>query len=540
MNARFESADDPLAPPARIGVSSLDGREFDVAIVGGGANGASAAQHLAAAGYSVILVEKDDFAFGASSKSGRSQHVGLRFLEPGEGLGYRGGALVDLLLHPKTTMRNLRRAREAVANRADLCVSMKERLERTNAYYPVWEGDRFSPWLVNLGLRTLEALNPRGATSIGRVRLSREQAKTHPLLRHLRDVDKLTGVLGWHEYLFDWAERIVIDTVLDARRMGALTLNYVEAVGLKHENDAWSVQLRNTLDPSDHAAIRAKALINAAGAWIDKVGKLSTTAPRRLVRGTRGSHIVVQLPPECAGSGLTTYMPSKLPFYVQAMRGLHFIGPTDSPYDDDPDRIRATPEEVDMLLEASNWLLPSMRLKKADVLFTWSGVRPLTYAPDQPMGIRGYVIHDMARHGMPNALALTSGPLLAHRTAGRKLRDAVAARIQPSGRMQEISYRAKLFAEAPHSPRLLNHGTDIRLAHLRQAAAEEQVVTLADLLFRRVGAAWTATNGREGARVAAEAVADIMGWDSPRIDEEVKRYFSYLDDKHPAAPDIAS
>jgi glycerol-3-phosphate dehydrogenase len=229
-------------------------------------------------------------------------------------------------------------------------------------------------------------------------------------------------------------------------------------------------------------------------------------------------------------------MPSKLPLYVQPMRDMHFIGPTDSPYDGDPDRIRATNEEVEQLLEAANWLLPSMRLTKSDILFTWSGVRPLTYAPDQPMGIRGYVIHDMAKDGMPNALALTSGPLLAHRTAGRKLRDTIRAKIDPSQPKQQLSYRAKLFRESPESPTLLNQGSDVRLAHLRQAAAEEQPVTLADIMFRRVGVGWTATNGREAARVAAEAVADIMGWDDARIGVEVERYIAYLEEKHPALP----
>jgi glycerol-3-phosphate dehydrogenase len=142
----------------------------------------------------------------------------------------------------------------------------------------------------------------------------------------------------------------------------------------------------------------------------------------------------------------------------------------------------------------------------------------------------------MAKDGMPNALALTSGPLLAHRTAGRKLRDTIRAKIDPSQPKQQLSYRAKLFRESPESPTLLNQGSDVRLAHLRQAAAEEQPVTLADIMFRRVGVGWTATNGREAARVAAEAVADIMGWDDARIGVEVERYIAYLEEKHPALP----
>ena len=66
----------------RTELGTLDGRTFDVVVIGGGISGASSAQHLAAAGYSVLLVEKDDYASAATSRSGRLLHCGLRYLAP--------------------------------------------------------------------------------------------------------------------------------------------------------------------------------------------------------------------------------------------------------------------------------------------------------------------------------------------------------------------------------------------------------------------------------------------------------------------------
>ena len=67
----------------RTPLAELDGRAFDVAVIGAGVNGASAAQHLAAAGYAVLLIDQGDFASGSSSRSSRLLHCGLRYLAPG-------------------------------------------------------------------------------------------------------------------------------------------------------------------------------------------------------------------------------------------------------------------------------------------------------------------------------------------------------------------------------------------------------------------------------------------------------------------------
>jgi glycerol-3-phosphate dehydrogenase len=100
-----------------------------------------------------------------------------------------------------------------------------------------------------------------------------------------------------------------------------------------------------------------------------------------------------------------------------------------------------------------------------------------------------------------------------------------------------LSYAAKTYPRAEDSPAFLNHWPEARLSDLRHAARHEHPVTLQDLMFRRVGAGWTATMGREAARKAAETVADILGWDARRIDDEVAAYLRHIRHAHGVEPD---
>ena len=197
--------------------------------------------------------------------------------------------------------------------------------------------------------------------------------------------------------------------------------------------------------------------------------------------------------------------------------------------------MRATDEEIAFLIDEAGHLLPGAGIKRSDVLFTWAGVRPLTFEPDQPQGARSRELHDLSSEGLPNLLALTAGPIMTHRSAGREACEAVRKRIEPSGAPRSLSYAAKTFPENQNSPPLVDDHPTISLADLRYAAEHEQPVNLVDLLFRRTGVGWTATMGRDAASKAAETVADIMGWDEDRVRREVAAYRAHLARMHGVA-----
>ena len=129
----------------RAPLAELEGRRFDVAVIGAGANGASAAQHLAGAGYSVLLIDKGDYASGSSSRSSRLLHCGLRYLAP-------GGSLWDFALHPSRLKTALTMAREAMLCRRQLVQTAPERVLPMTFHFPIWRDGVYRAWQVDLAL----------------------------------------------------------------------------------------------------------------------------------------------------------------------------------------------------------------------------------------------------------------------------------------------------------------------------------------------------------------------------------------------------
>src|SRR5918993_3103194 len=158
----------------RAPLSALDGRSFDVAIIGAGVNGASAAQHLAGAGYSVLLVDKGDYGSGTSSRSSRLLHCGLRYLAP-------GCSIWDFALHPSRLRTALSMARQAMLDRRQFVQTAPERTRALNFHFPVWRGGVYQAWQVDLAMRILAALAPSDVP-LGQRRLSPDEARRTPLV----------------------------------------------------------------------------------------------------------------------------------------------------------------------------------------------------------------------------------------------------------------------------------------------------------------------------------------------------------------------
>ena len=95
-----------------------------------------------------------------------------------------------------------------------------------------------------------------------------------------------------------------------------------------------------------------------------------------------------------------------------------------------------------------------------------------------------------------------------------------------------VSYAARTFPDNQNSPPLLEDDTAVKLSDLRYAAEHEHATNLTDLLFRRVGVGWSRTMGAEAALRAAEAAAEPLGWDGPKVQAEVAAYRQHLEAQH--------
>ena len=506
-------------------LDELGGQVFDVAIIGAGINGCAAAQETAAAGYTVLLVDKGDYGAASTSRSTRLIHCGLRYFAP-------GGSPYSFLWHPNRFVTALAMTRKAMRARSEFVTGSLERSRKILFGFPVWNDMPYRPWHIDLGLRIVEAIGPKDV-ALERQRFRPDELEQMPLFASIRDQEKLLSVNTFAEYQFNWPERVVMDMVLDAERLGAVCRNYTPVTALVKSDDGnWRLRLA-TQGSDDTIEVAAKVVLNTAGIWIDQVNHMAEPNAPRKILGTKGVHIVVRLPEVFRDQGVITLnRKMEEPVYLVPWRqGLHYMGVTETVYDGDIDNIRAEKEDVDWLLAELNHLLPSMNVQRDDILYTWAGVRPLTFDPALPKGARSREIHDHASDGLPGILSITAGPVTTHRSAGRELCAKVAARVSPSGTPHPPDYSPRSMGQGS-SPALLNHYDGIRLADLERAAREEQVSSLTDLMSRRTGLVWTETCAREGALQAAQTVAGVLGWDSARVEQEVQQYLAYLDNYH--------
>lgn len=502
---------------SRLGRISTD--LFDALVIGGGINGAAAAQHLAGAGYDVLLAEKADFGSGSTSRSSRMQGCGLNYffaLAP-------GGTLWRYALHPERALSAAKLARDAMQMRAAMLRTSPDRLRRFNWSYPVYRNGRYSGLQLRAGLKLLDALGPADG-KLGIRTLSAAEARSAPLLSYQRDPQDLLGAVSVTYVQYDWPERITVDTVLDAERLGATIVNHVQVVALERTRDGhWQAELADRLHPAAPTrTVRARILINTAGIWIDEVNALARTSNGRKVAENKGVHIAFRLPPECANEAVVNFSTGAEPFFCAPFGRLHYIGPTEEEFAGDRDDAAVTESDIERLRHEANEALPGIGLKRSDIVFAWSGARPLTHVGTSS-GARGRVLHDLGADGMPDALALTGGAIMTHRLSAKEILGAVSRRIEPRRAPQEVSFAPASFPDEPGSPQLMDE-PPVRVSDVRHAVAREHALTLEDILFRRLPVGWSETMGDGACESLAAAAGEVLGWDGVRQAAEVTRY----------------
>jgi len=506
-------------------LAAIDGQTFDVVVVGGGAAGASAAQNLIARGYKVLLVDQGDFASGTSSRSSRLLYCGLAHLSPDH-------PVWQFVLRPGDLLRRLYMARLAMKSRTQLVTTMPERLSRHTFLFPVYKGGQYPGWKVDLGFRLLELLG------CSKIRLdyhrlgAQEAARRHGMARHLACNPDLESVGVYTEYQYDWAERICLDTILDAEDMGAVVLNYVQAAQLQLQPDqSWRIDLEDRLDESVRASVTGRMLVNTAGPWVDRVlARSGRPAVKKHLIGIKGVNLLVKLPPECRGQGLETISSIGQPYYCMPWGDHHFVGPTDTVFEGDPADVRVMPEDVDYVLHEANRLFPRVGLSEKDIVHRWCGVRPQTAATGARDIIKLISIHELSSEGFPHAIALTGMPIMNHRYAGEKIAQRVARSLPASLTPRRLSHAARLFPRPEIRQPLSPDHPEVDVSHLIHAARHEHVRQLSDLMFRRVGLGWKPAMGLDVAERVAREIAPVMGWTEDEVAGQMRAYASFVRD----------
>jgi glycerol-3-phosphate dehydrogenase len=332
-------------------------QQWDVVVVGGGATGLGVALEAAARGFSVALIEANDFAKGTSSRATKLVHGGVRYLAQG----------------------NVALVREALRERATLLANaphLAQRLAFVMPAYRWWE-----PLFYGVGLMAYDAL--AGRRGLGRTaRLSARD--TVARLPNVRQSALAGGVVYW-DGQFDDA-RLAIALARTAIAHAAVVLNHCPATGLVREDG--HVQGVHGVDTETGQALtlRARCVVNATGVWVDTVRDMDrdAAAPARapMVSPSQGVHLVVDRDflPGTHALIVPKTSDGRVLFAVPWL-GKTILGTTDTPRADIPAEPRASEAEIDFILkEAAHYLARAPR--RTDVRSVWAGLRPLVKPTD--------------------------------------------------------------------------------------------------------------------------------------------------------------
>jgi glycerol-3-phosphate dehydrogenase len=529
----------PFSPETREATfASLADAPFDVVVIGGGITGAGVARDAALRGLRTAVVEARDWASGTSSRSSKLIHGGVRYLEQGD-IG-----LVREAANERLVLRRIA---------PHLTVPLR-------VLMPTY--GRASHAKLGVGLWTFEKLAP--VTDAERHEsLGRDEAlRREPLL----DGTRLHGAITFTEYLTDDA-RLVLETAISAQQAGAACVNHAEVTAIALAPHGSEVTVRDTLTGREQR-LRARAVVNAAGPWVDEVRRLAGADRGLRLRLTKGIHVVVARERLPVRHMVAMAARDRRSVFAAPRGEFTYLGTTDTDYGEAVEHPDVTVDDVEYLLDAANRTFGGERLGTPDVLATWAGLRPLL---DQP-GRRPSEISrkDEIMEGEHGFVSIAGGKLTTHRRMAERVVDLVVRRLgRPAGscRTAELSlpngtvpaealpalerrvrgalpglaaggaerlvalYGAaceRILARAAVSPAAaapIAGQPNVVRAEIEHALDEEMALTLQDVLERRTRLLlFDARQGLGAAEAVAALAAARLGWDAARTAAELDGY----------------
>ncbi len=383
-------------------LQQLSSQPVDLLVIGGGATGAGIALDAASRGMSVALLEKNDFAFGTSSRSTKLIHGGLRYLKQ---LDIK---VVHEVGQERATVHRL--APHLVVSEAMLL--------------PLIQGGSYGKWATSFGLWMYDLL--AGVSGSDRRKMLSRAAtrQREPLLRE----DLLLGSGRYAEYRTDDA-RLTIENVKKAVEHGALAANYVKVNHFTYDAQGQinGVEAED-LFGGNALRVAARLVVNAAGPWVDELRKENQSLDNKRLFLSKGVHIVV--PHERFPIQQSVYFDvadGRMIFAIPRGK-ITYIGTTDTEYSGNKERPRTNLEDVLYLLNATNYLFPSVKLTLEDVESSWAGLRPLIYEEGKSASeISRKDEIFVSRSGL---VSIAGGKLTGYRKMAEKVVNFAAKRLQ--------------------------------------------------------------------------------------------------------------
>ncbi|WP_165909271.1 glycerol-3-phosphate dehydrogenase/oxidase [Shinella sp. JR1-6] len=551
--------------------------KVDVCVLGGGINGLSVFRELALQGVNVLIVEKADYCSGASAALSRMVHGGLRYLENGE-FSLVKESLVerDRLLRnaphyvaPLPTTVPVFDIFSGLANGIVRFLGLTRRPSRRGAI-AIKAGLGIYDFLTRK-----RALMPKHQFRSRKATLGKWPA-LNPAIRN-----SATYYDAWVSH----PERIGIELLRDGLSGGeqARALNYATI----EEASGGHYRLHDGLT-GETLALRPRLIVNATGGWIDIANASLFPAearPEPLMGGTKGSHLIIDNP------ALRDMLDGHMIYYENEdgricilfpYLGKVLVGSTDIRVDD-PGMVRCEADERDYILQSLTFVLPGIRIRPEEIVFQFSGVRPLPASKDS---FTGRIPRDHfctvleGRDGGPPVLCMIGGKWTTFRSFGELSADMALDRLglprridtaeRPLGGGRDYpenggdwtralsastglpaEQTAVLFSrygtDALDIACFIAAGPDHVLPHPAYSAREllylirsEAVEHLDDLLLRRTALAVTGELSLGMTEAALDVLAAEKGWPAARRAEERTRFLTLMRERHGVAEENLS
>jgi len=513
----------------------LGDERYHVIVIGGGINGVAIARASALAGKRTLLLEQHDFASGTTSRATRIIHGGLRYLEHKE---------IGLV-------------RESLRERERLLRQRPHLVHPINFLLALNPNSRHSALSVRTGLWLYSRMGGKLGTRLGKT----DQYK----LERVLDSQRRWSIFNFEDAQCEFPERLVAEWLVEACGAGAVVRNHAQvlAVDVRHGR-AQGVLVRDEFSGKEER-IEGTWIINASGPWVDRVCHRSrVNANQRLIGGVRGSHIVLPRFPGASEAALYAEAVDGRPIFLVPWNDQVLVGTTEIADNGDPSRTQATPEEIEYLLRSVHKLFPKTTFTSHDIAYAFAGVRPLPFSPKEaPSAVtRKHFLHDHKDDGAANMISVIGGKLttaaqLARECAAKIGIRSVAAEAQytvsdghldsllqqwtqsiieegsiPETTAQAIvewhgaraSAIARVARESAHMRAPLCSHTEHIVAEAFDAFSNQNAVTLADVLLRRVPVALGACWSDACSRSAAMRIATVMRWSDSQAAAELEGF----------------
>ena len=520
-------------------LARLEREEFDLAVIGGGINGAAIARDAAMRGLRVALVERGDFAGGTSSRSSKLIHGGFRYLPQGQ----------LRLVYSALRERELLRRRTA-----------PHLVHPVRFLFPLYKGRGYGRFTLGAGL-SLYDLFARVS------RAERHETLSAARVREMEPALARHGLRGGATYYDAWGDdaRLTLENALDASLHGAAVANRTAAEGFsKSSGRLRAAALRDCLAGRSFE-LRARVFVNAAGPWVDEVRRLDDPAVPPCVRLTKGVHLVLPRTALPVSDWMALSDAAARIVFVMLHERYVIVGTTDTDYHADAGAVAADEGDLEYLLGVLGESLPGMKLTREDVASSFAGLRALVLDGQGSRVPSAVSREEVILESASGLLTVAGGKLTTHREIAEKLVTRLTRKLDhpttgcatavtplPGARFGDASgadcealdalprttretlatrygTRAALPARLAAADRALAApiatGCPVVGAEVIHAVRNEMALTLADFMVRRIGAVWQWPMEAEAAAPAvARLMAAELGWDRQRCGRELAEF----------------